>query len=345
MLWRYPHAGGIAVVVCLTALLLGCGGGGQETAIDTGAVRFSATFPPLEDTVQPTTIYGDTNSITVDVVDPETNDPVVTQTVINRPDPQGGEVSVVISDIPAGQWLMKTVGWEQEDAGGQALSRAEESVTITTGGTTDKSVIMHGWPYSLDLEQTPYWVLVDTTAQVIVTPRDVESNTLLGNFSYTFSSSDPGVCEVSQAVEMTGAPTTPQAGADADAILTGVANGDATITVTLLGGPDAAPPVTTPMPVHVYDNIDKVVIEPSEVILKFGESATLTAVAKYQGEVSDDFLPNMMWNFTTTGEFTTLSFSGNVAEVTAVSREPGEDLIEAYQTLNSASGECVVRVQ
>ncbi|MFP3904591.1 MAG: hypothetical protein ACLFWB_10160 [Armatimonadota bacterium] len=342
MRWGNLNYSGLAVAAFLTVALLGCAGGGKERATETGTVKFSVTFPPLEESAQTATIYGATNSITVDLVDPEANEPVVTQTVINRPEPQSGEVTVLISDIPEGQWLLKTVGWEQEDGGGQALSRAEENVTVSGGATTDKSVIMDGWPYSLDLMQTPYWLLVDGTAQLTVTPRDVDSNTLLGNFSYTLSSSNPGCCTVSTSSKMADVGPAQE---EADAVLTGVANGDATVTAKLLGGPDAAPAVTGSMPVHVYDNIDEVVIDPASVTLKLGETATLTAIPKYKGEVCDDIAPFVMWNFLTTGECTSIDFTGGqTAEVTAVARE-GTDVITATQTLNSASADCLVTVQ
>lgn len=335
------------VVILSIVLLIGCGGGGEEAVGNTGGMQISVTFPPLEDGVQPAVIYGATNSITVDVVDPETGNPVVPRTVINRPAPQGGQVTVTISDIPAGNWFMIIAGWEEEDGAGKMVSEAAETVEITTGQTTEKSVVMDGWPYTLVVTANPNPILVDQWADILVTPKDVEGNTLLRQFVYSFESSNLDVCTVEGSV----LPTGERAGllqAEPQATANGIARGQATITVTLEGEAmptsadvDTAQDAVTGTVVIVVDpNVDEVVVEPSTCTLDIDETIGLTATAKYQGNVVED----IDFSFTSAdSNIASVTKTGqNTAEITGVSG--GQCGVAAKQPYTSASATCAVTV-
>lgn len=336
---------GIALVFCML-VLAGCGGGGEE-AVNEGGMQISVTFPPLPADVNPAVIYEPTNSITVDIIDPATAEPVVPRTVVNRPDPQGGEVTVMIEDIPAGTWMVKIAGWENENGGGKMLSRAHDSVTISVGTTATKSIVMEGWPYELILAANQNPILVDSTTALYVTPRDVDGNTLLGDFMYNFSSSDSAVCTVAPVIVPSNAEVTPAAEETKDAVLEGMSRGVATITAELVqeGSQTSAvqtaqAPVTGTLDMIVHPNVDEVVVTPSSCQMKIDESITLTAEAKYKGNTVPDIdfsfssADSTIVSVTKTGE--------NTAEMTGISG--GTSGVEAAQPYTRASAKCEVTV-
>ncbi len=341
---RYVAIG--IVLVFVMVVLAGCGGGGEE-ATDSGGMKISVTFPPLPADVNPAVIYQPTNSITVAIVDPATTQPVVPRKVVNRPDPQGGQVTVVIEDIPAGTWMVKIAGWEDENAGGKMLSQAHDSVTISVGTTASKSIVMEGWPYELVLQANQNPILVDTTTQLFVTPLDVDGNTLLGDFVYSFSSSDASVCSVSLPVTASSVEVAPAQDATGDAILEGIARGLAIITAELVqtdlqpsGVGTAQAAVTGTIDMTVHPNVDEVVVTPSSCEIKIDETVTLTAEAKYNGNT----VPNIDFSFSSADStIVSVSKTGqNTAEMTGVSG--GIIGVAATQPYTRASATCQVTV-
>ena len=339
---------GVAVIFCLV-LVLGCGGGGQQSATDTGGMEISVTFPPLQEGVQPAVIYGATNSISIDLLDPDTGNSVVPRTVINRPDAGGGEVTVSIEDIPAGEWLMLILGWDAEDASGKLVSDAKDMITINTGDTTEKSIVMEGWPYSLVVTASPNPILVDGTAQIVVTPKDVEGNTLLRDFIYKFESSNTGVCTVVGAGSSTTTSSISTAAtSDPHATATGVARGQATITATLEAEAStssanvdtAQDPVTGSVDITVNPNVDEVVVDPATCTVNIGETVQITAEARYQGNVVSD----IDFSFSSAdSSVASVSKTGqNTADITGESG--GQIDVTAAQPYTSASDTCQVTV-
>ncbi|MFP3904590.1 MAG: hypothetical protein ACLFWB_10155, partial [Armatimonadota bacterium] len=327
----------------------GCGGGSEDqVAADTGKMQISVRFPAVADGPQPAVIYADTNSITVDILASVGGEPVISRTTINRPDPQGGEVSVTIADIPVGDWILVVRGWELEDGGGKLLSTAQQMVTITTGTTTEKSIVMDGWPYELILTASTNPILVDQRAYLTVTAKDADGNTLLRNFAYTFESSNTGVCTVTDDVLVPAGTSVSPLSTDYDAQVDAVARGQATITATLVGEvaeasadvKTAEAPVTGSLEMIVDPNIDEVVVTPSTAELAIDETVTITAEARYKGGVVED----IVFDFASTDSaIVSVSQVGDdTAEITGESG--GTATVTAAQPYTSASGTCEVTV-
>ncbi len=333
-------------LVLLAVFLAGCGGGGgEQTVANVGGIRVTVDFPVVQTGAAPAVIHEQTNSITVQIVDTETGDPVRPATVINRPSPQGGEVSATILDVPEGNWLLVVSGWENEDGGGKMLSTASDMVTVTTGQTVEKSIVMQSWPYELALSVANNPILIDETAQLVVTPLDVDGNVILRNFVYSFSSNNPGICSVSANV----GPLDVRSSAGAttgDATLTAIARGKAVITATLEGETvesgsvsTAQTAVTGSITMDVWPNLDEVVMDPSSITIYTEEKLLITAQAKYQGNVVEDIDFNFVCQHP---NLTIIETTQNTVLVEAVS--PGQALVEAHQPYTDAYGTSEVSV-
>jgi len=273
------------------SILAGCGGGSDTPQAQTGSLTYSVTFLPLPDAVETAVIYPATDSISIDIVDPADGEPVVARTMLNRPSPEGGRVTTTITEIPIGTQLIKVKGWSFENAGGNLISRVFDTALIQAGKTTSKNMIMQGYPFSIDLFTDDSPVLVDELAAVYATPKAINGDTLLGDYTYTWASSDTTI-----AAPYVGAAAMAQiASAECDSaeqVFIGVARGNCELRCTLVHEDDHVEPMQVPvvgvLPLAVNPNVDEVIVDPASMELGTGISEDATATAKYKGNVVND---------------------------------------------------------
>ncbi len=335
---------GIALLLAVAAFLslAGCSGGGGDAAA-TGGLSVSVVFPPLpveDQAVTPAVIYPQTNSVTIDVLNPADDSALVPQTILNRPAPEGGTVTASITAIPAGPAKLRVKGWTDEDGEGNLVSRVAALTTILIGQKVSKSVVMDGYPTSLQLGATTNPVLVDLVTDITPTPIAADGSSLqMGDFTYQWESSDNSIAAPAgggAAVETAGElpePPTQQ--------FVGVSRGSCTITCTVAyaevepGGVQTAaePPVVQQiMTLVVNPNVDTVTLDKTAMTLNSEQTDTAVATAWYKGAV----VPNISFTFQSnaTGVATVAKDSQTQCTVTAV--KGGTATITATQPYTSA---------
>jgi hypothetical protein len=107
-------------------VLMGCGGGGKQ--LPTGALSIRIVFPPQR------IIPPETQRVRVKVSGEGLTEPV--EKIAERPSTEGGEVTVVFTDLPVGS---KTVTANAEDRYGtrRAIGSAEATVVAGQTATVD----------------------------------------------------------------------------------------------------------------------------------------------------------------------------------------------------------------
>jgi hypothetical protein len=287
-------------------------------------------FPPLRgDQIQPAVIYEDTNSITVDIQNQSTGENVVARVVLNRPTPAGGEVTTTINAIPAGTWKVVVQGFSAEDAAGKRLSKVTDTVTIETGQTATKTVVMVGYPFSITLAASLNPFLVDQTTTLTATPKAADGATLLGSYEYEWSSSNTGIAKIKGT-----------AGSADTQEFEGVARGNCNLNAKLVHvNPEPGQEdVEGTLAVTVNPNIDEVIITPNTMNLPSGTSDDATATAKYKGTEVTNINFTFVSNKTSVA---TVNKTGDATcEVTAVAG--GVATITASQPFTSSTGTLTV---
>ncbi len=336
-----------ALALVATAGLLivaGCGGGGEGEAAATGGLKFAVNFPPVPDGVEPAVIYQATNSITIDIVDSATGTNVVAQVVLNRPSPEGGQVTTTIEAIPIGEWLVKVQGWSLEDGLGNLLSRVFDTALILIGQTTTKTMVMEGYPYSIDLFASSNPVLVDEFTGVYATPRAVNGDILLASYQYEWSSSDQNIADL-----VTNGPAAVNSALieGSSQLFIGIARGTCDIFCQLVHAEPSG--ATTPQQADVVGtlalvvdpNIDEVIVSPDTMELYSGNHADATVTAKYGGSE----VTNIEFSFASdnTGVATVTKTAANTCRVHAVSG--GTATVTVTQPYTSASATIAVTVR
>lgn len=286
-------------------LLAGCGGGGSS---ESGAFKLTVDFPPARGgEMQPAVIYEDTNSITIDIVNPATGENVVPRVILNRPSAEGGTVTTTISAIPSGTWTVIVRGFSEADGGGKMLSQITDTVTIETGQTATKTLVMEGYPVTIILSATANPVLVDQVATLTATPKAADGATLLGNFTYEWSSSAAAVADFNGA-----------AGTGDTQAFKGLTRGSCTLQATLVH--ENAEPnqeaVTGTLAFTVNPNVDEVIVTPQTMELASGASGNATAEAMYRGATVSDI--EFTFASSKTAVATVAKTASNKCRVTAV---------------------------
>ena len=325
------------------SILAGCGGGGDAPEAQTGSLAYSVTFPPLPDGVDTAVIYPATNSISIDVIDPADGKPVVDETMLNRPSPEGGKVTTTIASIPIGTWLVKVKGWSLEDADGNLISKVFDSAVIQGGKTTSKNMVMEGYPFAIDLFTEDSPVVVDELATIYATPKAINGDTLLGDYAYTWASSDTAIA--APYVETAGtAQIAPASDDSAEQVFIGVARGSCEVQCTLVHEADSVEPTQAPvvgvLPLVVNPNIDEVIVAPDTMALRSGTSENATATAKYKGNVVSD----VDFSFTSGGTEVATVAKTDEDTCTVTGAGGGTTQITASQPYTSATGTIAVTV-
>jgi hypothetical protein len=116
----------ITMSLLVAVVLMGCGGGGKQ--LPTGALSIRIVFPPQR------IIPPETQRVRVKVSGEGLTEPV--EKIAERPSPEGGEVTVVFTDLPVGS---KTVTANAEDRYGtrRAIGSAEATVVAGQTATVD----------------------------------------------------------------------------------------------------------------------------------------------------------------------------------------------------------------
>jgi hypothetical protein len=116
----------ITMSLLVAMVLMGCGGGGKQ--LPTGALSIRIVFPPQR------IIPPETQRVRVKVSGEGLTEPV--EKIAERPSPEGGEVTVVFTDLPVGS---KTVTANAEDRYGtrRAIGSAEATVVAGQTATVD----------------------------------------------------------------------------------------------------------------------------------------------------------------------------------------------------------------
>lgn len=334
---------GFMALVASVALftLAGCGGGGDAAA--TGGLSVTVVFPPLPadaQAVAPAVIYPQTNSVTIDVLKPADDTPLVAQTILNRPAPEGGAVTASITAIPAGPAKLRVKGWTDEEGAGNLVSRVAALTTILIGQKVSKSVVMDGYPTSLQLGATTNPVLVDLVTDITPTPIAADGSSLqMGDFTYQWESSDNSIAAPAgggAAVETAGElpePPTQQ--------FVGVSRGSCTITCTVAyaevepGGVQTAaePPVVQQiMTLVVNPNVDTVTLDKTAMTLNSEQTDTAVATAWYKGAV----VPNISFTFQSNATSVATVAKDSQTQCTVTAVKGGTATITATQPYTSA---------
>jgi hypothetical protein len=116
----------ITMSLLVAVVLMGCGGGGKQ--LPTGALSIRIVFPPQR------IIPPETQRVRVKVSGEGLTEPV--EKIAERPSTEGGEVTVVFTDLPVGS---KTVTANAEDRYGtrRAIGSAEATVVAGQTATVD----------------------------------------------------------------------------------------------------------------------------------------------------------------------------------------------------------------
>ncbi len=322
MMRRFVGWAATLVIVAVLLVLVGCGGGGESTGTatgDTGQMKFTVVFPPLPQGVQPAVIYGATNSITIDILETLAGPNVVPQVILNRPAPEGGQVTTTIEDIPVGQWFVLVQAWSLEGGAGKLVSRVWDTVTILIGQTTSKGMVMEGYPFSLQLNG-PDTVLCDSFFDVFVTPLDADGNVLLGTYEYEWSSSNDNILTPDAGAGPSTAGGTTPTGSEVCsfyAVARGLANVQCRLIHMALDSVGLTQAeVSASKPVTVNPNVDEVTITPNAMEISSGDSDTAVATAKYNGVV----VPDVDFTFTSSNPTcaTTTKLSADTVQVNAL---------------------------
>lgn len=334
---------GFMALLAVAALvaLAGCGGGGDAAA--TGGLAVTVVFPPLPANAQavtPAVIYPQTNSVTIEVLKAADDTPLVPQTILNRPAPQGGSVTASITAIPAGPAKIRVKGWSGENGEGNLVSRVAALTTILIGQKVTKSVVMDGYPTSLQLAATANPVLVDLVTDITPTPIAADGSSLLmGSFTYQWESSDNAVAAPAgegAAVETAGDLPEPPTQR-----FVGISRGSCTITCRVQYaelepvqvGTSADPPVVQQtMTLVVNPNVDTVTFNKSTMSLNSGQSDTAVATAWYNGAV----VPNINFTFQSTVPAVATVAKDSQTQCTITAVKGGTTTVRATQPYTAA---------
>jgi hypothetical protein len=117
----------ITMSLLVAVVLMGCGGGGKQ--LPTGALSIRIVFPPQR------IIPPETQRVRVQVSGEGLTEPV--EKIAERPSTEGGEVTVVFTDLPVGS---KTVTANAEDRYGTRRAIGSVEATVVAGQTATVDV-------------------------------------------------------------------------------------------------------------------------------------------------------------------------------------------------------------
>ncbi|HCU34961.1 MAG TPA: hypothetical protein DGT21_05725 [Armatimonadetes bacterium] len=311
----------------------------------------TVVFPPLPANAQavtPAVIYPQTNSVTIEVLKPSDDAPLVPQTILNRPAPEGGSVTASITAIPAGAAKLRVKGWSGEDGEGNLVSRVAALTTILIGQKVTRSVVMDGYPTSLQLAATANPVLVDLNSDITPTPIAADGTSLqMGDFTYQWESSDNAIAAPAgegAAVETAGELPEPPTQR-----FVGISRGSCTSTCRVQYaelepvqvGTSADPPVVQQTMTLVVDpNVDTVTFNKSSMSLNSGQSDSAVATAWYKGVV----VPNVNFSFQSSAPAVATVTKDTQTQCTVTGVKGGTATIRARQPYTSALATLAVTV-
>jgi len=179
----------VAVVAAIVTVLGGCGGtGGPESAGGPGGLAITVLFPPDSAPAQaPKTIPAGTNSVVVRVLNPDTDDELVPDTVIPRPQ-STNEARRTIEHVRAGPARVQALAKPQADGTGPTLAQAAMQVEVLPGRTAQVGLTLFGVAVTVQLLPATVDLLTSKTVRLEATAYDAIGNAIVGaQFDWSFS--------------------------------------------------------------------------------------------------------------------------------------------------------------
>ncbi len=177
--------------LALCSLLAGCGGGGGGSSTapkeQTGQAVFTVQWPDRSRLIPRAS-----NSIRLTLS--SGGSPVVT-TLLTRP-----ASTASFTNLQIGDYTATAVAYPNPDGSGVAQAQASVPITISTGQTTDVTLVLNSTIQKLDVTPPTPTTTVRNQVQLTATPRDAAGNVVLVLPStLSWQSVDPKVATVDNA--------------------------------------------------------------------------------------------------------------------------------------------------
>jgi len=249
----------VPVVIAAMAIVLGgCGGsGGPDSANTPGSLSVTVLFPPDSSPAQePKVIPPGTDSVVVRILEPDTGNELVPDTVIARP--QGdNEARETIERVRAGSALVQALAKPTTDGSGATLAQASAPVEVPSGDTVQVGLNLFGVAATVQVTPATLDVLTTKTTQLQAVAYDAIGNIIVGA-AFTWASSNTAAATVSDA-----------------GLVAAITPGDSTVTAT-----ETREGVSDSCAVTVTQReTTQLVVDPGAAFISKGQTAQISAVA------------------------------------------------------------------
>ncbi len=178
------------MLLCSVIAATGCGGGGDSSISGrTGSILVSVIFPDRPAEVNAQALPVATNSVRVQVLNPDDLTPIVPDQIVARAG--GGERTFTLFDqVPIGPCLVRALAYESFDGTGRVIAQAEVLTTIVAGEQTN--VILITEALVVRVVVLPETLALDYTqeATLSATCYDADDNIVITPVAWTSSSAN-----------------------------------------------------------------------------------------------------------------------------------------------------------